>query len=113
MVVSAGPGPYYSSWLARGSTECWKVVFPDRVPGGKTIDVGESIAGLDSSSRTPQWRTLELVVRIGCRPMHVLVDSFLTSNYIDAQECPTRGIKIEPEELKMADGTMAKTKGRV
>ena len=40
-----------------------------------------------------------------------------TSNYIDAQECASRGIKVEAEdkleELKMADGTMVKTKGRI
>ena len=40
-----------------------------------------------------------------------------TGNYIDAQECAARGMKIEaedkPEELKMADGTMVKTEGRV
>ena len=48
--------------------------------------------------------------------MHVLVDSGLTGNYIDARECTTRRIKIEPEvqaeELKMADGTVVKTEGR-
>ena len=40
-----------------------------------------------------------------------------TGNYIDARECIARGIKIEaeekPEELKMADGTMVQTEGRV
>ena len=56
-------------------------------------------------------------MRIGHRPMRVLVDSGSTGNYIDAQECAARGMKIEAEdqaeELKMADGTMVKTKGRV
>ena len=38
-------------------------------------------------------------------------------NYIDARECAARRLKIEaegqPEELKMADGTVVKTEGRV
>ena len=75
------------------------------------------MAGVDSSSRTPKRRTLELAVRIGRQPMRVLVDSGSTGNYIDARECTTQRIKIEAEdqseELKMADGTMVKTKGRV
>ena len=49
--------------------------------------------------------------------MRVLVDSGSTSNYIDAQDCVARRIKIEvedqAEELKMADGTVVKTEGRV
>ena len=117
MVVSAGPGPSCSSWLARGSTDEWEVVSPDSVPGGTTIEVRESTAGVDSSSRTPKRRTLELAARIGSRPMRVLVDSGLIGNYIDARECKTRGTKVEAEdhakELKMADGTVVKTEGRV
>ena len=49
--------------------------------------------------------------------MRVLVDSGSTGNYIDAWECTARRIKIEAEdqseELKMADGTVVKTEGRV
>ena len=49
--------------------------------------------------------------------MRVLVDSGSTGNYIDARECTARRIKIEAEgqseEIKMADGTVVKTKGRV
>ena len=49
--------------------------------------------------------------------MHVLVGSGSTGNYIDARECTARRIKIEAEdqseELKMADGTVVKTEGRV
>ena len=115
MVVSAGPGPSCSSWLARGSTDEWEVVSPDSVLGGTTIEVGESTVGADSSSRTPKRRTLELAARIGGRPMRVLVDSGSTGNYIDARECTPRGIKVEvedhAEELKMADGTVVKTEG--
>ena len=75
------------------------------------------MAGVDSSSRTPKRRTLELAVRIGRRPMRVLVDSGSTSNCIDARECAARRMKIEvkdqAEELKMVDGTVVKTEGRV
>ena len=117
MVVSAGPGPSSTSGMARGSTDGQEVASPDSVPGGTTVEVGESMAGVDSSSRTPKRRTLELAARIGRRPMRVLVDSGSTGNYIDARECTERRIKIEAEdrseELKMADGTVVKTEGRV
>ena len=49
-----------------------EVVSPDSDPGGTTVEVGESMAGVDSSSRTPKRRTLELVARIGRQPMRVL-----------------------------------------
>ena len=82
--------------------------------GGTTVEVGE---GVDSSSRTPKQRTLELAARIGHRPMRVLVDSGSTGNYIDARECTAQRIKIEAEdhveEVKMADGTVVKREGRV
>ena len=117
MVVSAGPGPSFTSWMARESTNEGEVVFPDCVLGGTTVEDGEFTAGVDSSSRTPRRRTLELVARIGQRPLRVLVDSGSTGNYIDARECAARRMKIEaedqPEELKMADGTVVKTEGRV
>ena len=81
------------------------------------MEAGKSTMGVDSSSRTPQWRTVELAMRISRRPVCVLVALGLPGNYIDARECTTHGIKIELEdqtkELKMADGTMVKTKGRV
>ena len=117
MVVSAGPGPSSTSGMARGSTNGQEVESPDSVPGGTTVEVRESMAGVDSSSRTPKRRTLELAARIGRRPIRVLVDSGSTGNYIDARECTARRIKIEAEdqseELKMADGTVVKTEGRV
>ena len=73
------------------------------------------MAGVDSLSRTPKRRTLELAARIGSQPMRVLVDSGLTRNYIDARECTAHGIKIEVEnqveELKMADGIVVKIEG--
>ena len=117
VVVSARPGPSSTSGMARVYTEGQEVESPDRVLGGTTVEVGESMAGVDSSSRTPKRRTLELAMRIGCRPMRVLVDSGSTGNYIDARECTARRIKIEAEdgseELKMADGAVVKTEGRV
>ena len=112
MVVNAGPGPSSSSWLAQGPTHGWEVVSSNNVPRGTTVEVGESTAGVDSSSRIPQRRTIELVARIGHRPMRVLVDSGSIGNYIDARECTARGMEIDAEdqaeELKMADGIVIK-----
>ena len=117
MVVSTGPGPSSTSWVARESTYEGIVAFPDCVLGGTTVEAGESTAGVDSSSKTQRRRTLELAARIGRRPLCVLVDSGSTGNYIDARECTARRMKIEaeeiPEELKMADGTLIKTEERV
>ena len=98
MVVNARPGPSSTSGLARGSTNGQEVVSPDSVPGGTTIEVGESMIGVDSSSRAPKRRTLELAERIDHRPMRVLVDSGSIGNYIDAQECTAQRIKIEAED---------------
>ena len=52
---------------------------------------------VDSLSKTPWWRTLELAAWIGHRPMGVLVDLGSIGNYIDARECRIGGIKIEAE----------------
>ena len=116
-MVSAKLGPSYLSWLAWGSTDGREVVSPNSVLGGTTVEVGESTVGVDSSSRTPKRRSLELAARIGSRPMRVLVDSGSTGSYIYAQECATQKIKIEAEDqaedLKMADVTMVKIKGRL
>ena len=64
MVVSAGPGPSSASGMARGSTAGQDVDAPNSVPGGMIVEVGESMAVVDSSSRTPKRRTLELAARI-------------------------------------------------
>ena len=98
MVVNVGLGPSSLSWLAQGSTDGWEVESLDNVPRGTTIEVGKSIVGVDSSSRTPQWSTLEILARIGHQHLRVLVDSESTSNYIDAQECIARRIKVEDED---------------
>ena len=86
MVVDVEPGSSSTSWMARESTDKMEVVFPDCFPGGTIVEVGEFIAGVDSSSKTPRRRTLELATRIGRRPLRVLVDSRSTGNYIDARE---------------------------
>ena len=103
--------------MARESIKEGEVVFPDCVARGTTVEAGGFIVGVDSSSKTPRRRTLELAARIGQRPLRVLVDSGSTGNSMDAQECPARGIKIEaedkPEELKIADGIVVQTEGRV
>ena len=104
--------------MARRSTDGQEVVSPDCVPGGTTVEVGESTAGVDSSSRTPKRRTLELAARIGRRPMRVLwwtLGRLATTLMLGSAQA--RRIKIEAEdqseELKMADGTVVKTEGRV
>ena len=48
MVVNAGPGPSSTSGMTRGSTDGQEVESPDSVPGGTTVEVGESMAGVDS-----------------------------------------------------------------
>ena len=78
-----GPRPSVSSWLARGFIDKWEVASPNSVPRGTTVEVEESTAGVDSSSKTPRRKTLELAARIGCQPLGVLVDSGPTGNYID------------------------------
>ena len=65
MVVSTGPGPSSTSGMAQGSTDGQEVESPESVLVGTTIEVGESMAGVDSSSRPPKRRTLELAARIG------------------------------------------------
>ena len=80
------------------------------------VEVVESVWDMDSSSKTLR-RTLELAGRIGKRPVRMLIDSGTTGNYVSAQECIARKIKIEKEkngkELTMADGSKVKTIGRV
>ena len=54
----------------------------------------ESAWGLDFKSRTKR-KTLELASRIGKKPLKVLIDSGSTGNYISAQECAARGLRID------------------
>ena len=80
------------------------------------VEIVESVWSMDSSSKTLR-RTLELAERIGKRPVRMLIDSGTTGNYVSAQECAARKIKIEKEkngkELTMFDGSKVKTIGRV
>ena len=83
---------------------------------GMAKGVVESVWSIDSKNRILR-RTLELAGRIRKGPVHMLIDSGATGNYISAQECTTRRIKIEREqggkELTMANGSSVKTLGRV
>ena len=60
-----GPGISSPSWTAQESTHEGEVVFPDCVLGRTTVEAEECTRGVDSSSKTPQRRTVELAVRIG------------------------------------------------
>ena len=90
------------------------VALSNSTKGGMTEEVVESVWSMDSTS-IPQRRTLELAGRIGKRPVRMLIDSGATGNYISAQECIARRIKIEKEqegkELTMVDGSRVKTLG--
>ena len=88
------------------------VVAPsNRVSEEATIGGVESAWGLDSTSRTHR-KTLELVSRIGKKPLKVFIDSGSTANYISAQEHSARDLHIDPgracerEELRMANGSV-------
>ena len=65
MVVSVGLGPSCTSWMAPESTNEGQVVFLNSVLGGTIVEAKESTVGVDSSSKTPRRRTLELATRIG------------------------------------------------
>ena len=115
-VVSAGPGPANQNQLAWEACMVDDAALCDCTEGGMTEEVVESVWSMDSTSRTPR-RTLELAGRIGKRPVCMLIDLGAIGNYISAQECATRRIKIEKEhggkELTMADGSNVQTLGRV
>lgn len=82
--------------------------------GRATVVVGDSVDGMESSSRSQNWcRTFELATRSGKRPLRILVDSGSTGNYIGAQECPKRNLEVEKdgtsEELRIPYGYIVKT----
>lgn len=89
-------------------------ILPITLLGGIIVEVGESVRGLNSSSRL-QRRIIELAGRIGKRALRILVNYGSTSNYVSAQECTSRNIRIEKEkvneELKMADGSVIRIEG--
>ena len=70
----------------------------DSTQGGMAVEVIESVWGMDSISKTPR-RTLELAGRIGKRPMRMLIDSVATGNYVSAQECTARGLKLKKRKM--------------
>ena len=62
-----------------------EIVFSDSDLGEAIVWVGDSLLGMESSSRTREWHcTLELAAKVGSRSMRILVDSGSTGNYIDA-----------------------------
>ena len=94
--VSAGPGPENQNQLA------WEACMVDddalsNSTEGMAIEVVKSVWGLDSSSKT-LGRTLELAGWIGKRPVCLLIDAGVAGNYVSAQECIARKIKIEKEK---------------
>ena len=97
-VVNVGPGPDNQNQLAWEACMVDDDALSDSTEGGMAIEAVESVWGLDSSSKTPK-RTLELAGRIGKRPVRMLIDSGTTRNYVSAQECAARKIKIEKRKM--------------
>ena len=95
MVESAEPGSSDLNRVIREPINVEEIVFSDGNLGKAIVWVGDSLLGMESSSRTRKSsRTLELVAKVGSRLMRILVDSGLTGNYIDAQECAVRKLQI-------------------
>ena len=86
MVESAEPRSSDLNRVIREPINVEEIVFSDGDLGKVTVWVGDSLLGMESSSRTQKWhRTLELAAKVGSRSMRILVDSESTGNYIDAQ----------------------------
>ena len=116
MVESAEPGSSNLNRVIREPINVEEIVFSDSDLGKATVWVGDSLLGMESSSRTQKWhRILELAAKVGSRSMRILVDSGSTRNYIDAQECVVRKLQIHNEEaleeLRLANGSIVKTEG--
>ena len=115
-MVGTGPGSVNQSQATRRTIDEDVTGSSNHVSEEATIGGVESAWGLDSTSRT-QRKTLELASRIGKKPLKVLIDSGSTGNYISAQECAARGLRIdsgracEREELRMANGSVVQTAG--
>ena len=95
-----------------------EIVFSNGDLGKATVWVGDSLLGMESSSRTQKWHcTLELAAKVGSRSMRILVDLGSTGNYIDARECMVKKLQIQneevAEELRLVDGSTVKTEGQV
>ena len=109
---SAEPGSSDLNRVIREPINVEEIVFSDGDLGKAVVCVGDSLLGMEPSSRTQKWHhTLELAAKVGSRSMRVLVDSGLTGNYIDARECVVRKLQIQNneavEELRLADGARA------
>ena len=115
-VVSTGIWPANQNELAWEACMVDDDALSNSTKEGMAVEVVESVWSMDSSSKTPR-RTLELAGRIGKRPVRMLIDSGAIGNYISAQECTARKIKIEKEkngkELRMIDGSKVKTISRL
>ena len=117
-MVSTVPGSVNQSQATQRTVDEDVTGSSNHVSEEATIGGVESVWGLDSTSRT-QRKTLELAGRIGKKPLKVLIDSGSTGNYILAQECAARGLRIDPgracerEELRMANGSVVQTMGSV
>ena len=74
-----------------------------------------AVWGIAAAERTQ--KTFELAGKIGRKPLSILLDSGSTGNFVSARICTAIKLKPEkdanPEELKMADGSIVKTEGKV
>ena len=118
MVESAELGSSDLNRVIREPINVEEIVLSNGDLGNATIWVGDSLLGMESSSRTQKWhRTLELAAKVGSRLMRILVDSGSTGNHIDARQCTVRKLQIQNEEaveeLRLVDGSTVKTEGRV
>ena len=85
MVESTGPGSSELNRMIREPIKLEEIVFSHSDLGKATIWVGDSLLGMESSSKTQKWRrTLELAAKVGSRSIRILVDSRSTRNYIEA-----------------------------
>ena len=116
--VGTTPGSVNRSQVTRRTIDEAVVGSSNHVSKEATISRVESAWGLNSTGRT-QRKTLELAGRIGKKPLKVFIDSGSTSNYISAQECAAKCLRIdlgracEREELRMANGSVVQTAGSV
>ena len=118
MVESTKLGSLDLNRVIREPINVEEIVFSDGDLGKATAWVGDSLLGMESSSRTRKWcHTLELAAKVGSRSMRILVDSGSTKNYIDARECTVKKLQIQnqeaTEELRLVEGSTVKMEGRV
>lgn len=118
-VVNVEPGPTQRKQEAQGDAYMIDAsslnVSTEGTPVGGTF-IDTTVYGVDKSVRTHRG-TLELAGRIGGKSCRLLIDSGSTGNYISTQVCTDHKLRVEedlnPDQLTMADGTMAHTEGKV